>query len=506
METVFALILLFLLKIRYPRGQPATQIVLTKYGRETLKTYRVLENNHYKIRKLNLDIEFLSTCQAYDKTPKFLQFKVYSYDFRKTKKYRNWQTHLLVREITCQKRKLKTVRENYERNIVSFKNSISLLDYWLFMSKIAVHTRNVCKEVKNTHERKLKNLGILPLNWNEECVHNYSDRVLTSQERKLLSLGLDFCIPTYRPNNLKHYIGIEKLCNVVDECNRSGLLHGRSPIDNLTNSIKDLGSCNINLAKRTKVNSPVICEDDLEVLKNLGNDNSIIVTRPDKGKGVVILNRSAYLCKMKHIIDDKSKFKIIKCDIFTAILKLEDKLNRILRSIKENIGTTIYNSLFASGSVPGILYGLPKIHKDGVPLRPIISAINTSTYNLSKFLIKLITPFTTNEFSVNNSSLLVNQLQSLDLPNNFVMASFDVQSLFTNVPLLETTNIILDKYHPNDFYGLDRNTVNKLLTIATSESVFMFNKVLYNQTDGIAMGSPLGPVYANAFMCEKEVL
>ena len=84
------------------------------------------------------------------------------------------------------------------------------------------------------------------------------------------------------------------------------------------------------------------------------------------------------------------------------------------------------------------------------------------------------------------------------------MASFDVQSLFTNVPLLETTQIILDNYNPSEFFYIDCSTIEKLLKFATSESVFMFNNKIYNQVDGISMGSCLGPVYAGTFMCFNE--
>ena len=86
------------------------------------------------------------------------------------------------------------------------------------------------------------------------------------------------------------------------------------------------------------------------------------------------------------------------------------------------------------------------------------------------------------------------------------MASFDVESLFTNVPLVETTNLILNEYRPEDFFGIESSTLKKLLMFATSESIFLFNNKMYNQVDGISMGSCLGPVYANTFMCHNEKL
>lgn len=87
------------------------------------------------------------------------------------------------------------------------------------------------------------------------------------------------------------------------------------------------------------------------------------------------------------------------------------------------------------------------------------------------------------------------------------MANFDVESLFTNVPLLETTEIIVDNIqttHLNKF-GLTKDSFKKLLNIAAHHSVFSYNDDLYMQTDGVAMGSPLGPSYANAFLCHHEI-
>ena len=104
-------------------------------------------------------------------------------------------------------------------------------------------------------------------------------------------------------------------------------------------------------------------------------DESIVITRPDKGKGIVILDKTDYDNKLHEIVSDTSKFKLIKSDIQTAILKYEDKLNRLLRKIKNNTNDNLSNNLYASGTKPGHLYGIPKIHKKNNPIRPIISSI-----------------------------------------------------------------------------------------------------------------------------------
>ncbi len=67
-----------------------------------------------------------------------------------------------------------------------------------------------------------------------------------------------------------------------------------------------------------------------------------------------------------------------------------DKLNGILRKIKTKFPENTFNNLFASGSTSGILYGLPKIHKEGYPMRPILLGINTFNYNLAKFFVPIL--------------------------------------------------------------------------------------------------------------------
>ena len=85
------------------------------------------------------------------------------------------------------------------------------------------------------------------------------------------------------------------------------------------------------------------------------------------------------------------------------------------------------------------------------------------------------------------------------------MCSFDVCSLFTNVPLDKTIQICLEKlYSLPDPPTLPRDALHKLLEFATKKSHFHFDDQYYDQIDGVAMGLPLGPVLANISMCHFE--
>lgn len=85
------------------------------------------------------------------------------------------------------------------------------------------------------------------------------------------------------------------------------------------------------------------------------------------------------------------------------------------------------------------------------------------------------------------------------------MCSFNVCSLFINVTLDETIQICLTKlYSLPDPPTLPRTVLKDLLEFATKKSHFIFYGQYYDQIDGVAMGSPLGPVLANIFMCHFE--
>ena len=86
------------------------------------------------------------------------------------------------------------------------------------------------------------------------------------------------------------------------------------------------------------------------------------------------------------------------------------------------------------------------------------------------------------------------------------MASLDVESLLTKIPLEETIKNCVNNLFFNNFYSgkLSRKHLYELLKLATTESSFIFDNKLYKQIDRVAMGSPLGHTLANAFLCHYK--
>ena len=135
--------------------------------------------------------------------------------------------------------------------------------------------------------------------------------------------------------------------------------------------------------------------------------------------------------------------------------------------------------------------------------RPILSAINTPIYKLAKYLVPILSPLTVDDYTVKDSFTFAKEVINFD--HNLLMASLDVESLFTNIRVDETIkNAVDDLFSSNMYQGkLSKSELYYLLKLATSESSFIFNNILYKQIDGVAMGSPLEPSLANAFHYEK---
>ena len=116
----------------------------------------------------------------------------------------------------------------------------------------------------------------------------------------------------------------------------------------------------------------------------------------------------------------------------------------------------------------------------------------------------MLEPLTTNEHTIEDSFTFVEELQSFD--SRLVMASFDIESLFTNIPLQETIdlcveNLFQDRTHVDN---LSKDSFRELLTSTMPKSLILFDQEFYKQHDGVAMGSLLGPTLANAFFCYHE--
>ena len=93
---------------------------------------------------------------------------------------------------------------------------------------------------------------------------------------------------------------------------------------------------------------------------------------------------------------------------------------------------------------------MAKVHKDQVSIRPVVSMVGTPEYNLAKYLDQLIKPYIPDMYLLWSTDNFIERLKQFSINSHNTVVSFDVVSLFTNVPLAETIELIIDRLYSKD--------------------------------------------------------
>ena len=224
---------------------------------------------------------------------------------------------------------------------------------------------------------------------------------------------------------------------------------------------------------------------------------------------VKIMDSSQYMKKCLNILNNDNFIKLTD----NPTKSIEGKIQRAIRKIKGKLSKDEYNKIYPTGSAPGKMHGTAKVHKmakndniDNLPSRPIISNIGTASHHLAKHLAKLLSLLSYSEFTVKNTKAFIQEFKNMLPPDDYKLISFDVTSLFTNALLDYTISIILKRIY--DQRALETKILRKemtdLLLLSTKNVHFSYDNKLSSQIDGVAMGSPLGPVIVGNFMEDLE--
>ncbi|VDP66421.1 unnamed protein product [Echinostoma caproni] len=131
---------------------------------------------------------------------------------------------------------------------------------------------------------------------------------------------------------------------------------------------------------------------------------------------------------------------------------------------------------------------------------------NSPQHKMAKWLIKVLEPVLKSmiKYTVKDSFELVDILNKINIEEKH-MASFDVQSMFTNVAVREVIQIICDHVEKKNIQlYLPVSVLERLLLLCTTDASFSFQGNAYRQIDGVAMGSPRGTVLLDLFMAHLE--
>ena len=225
LSRVFAYILLFVIKCRFPSSKSIADIIRDRYDENTLKKIRKLESLDFKIRKCKLDIEYLQTCINNNLRPKFLNFKVSNPSLKGSKAYSECQLKLLHQELSNKKSHYR-IKENEQKRLKDeLVRTLSLVDYTHLISIFTSSNDAVLSKCQQRHKKKLYDLGYFEkdkdVNDPDQVIHNHSSYKLSDVEKALLAKGLNFALPPQKLNFVDYATPFEFLFREVKGCDIS---------------------------------------------------------------------------------------------------------------------------------------------------------------------------------------------------------------------------------------------------------------------------------------------
>ncbi|XP_046409097.1 uncharacterized protein LOC124173978 [Ischnura elegans] len=360
---------------------------------------------------------------------------------------------------------------------LSLSVTLSPLD-WEYVDRVTMaqgelQLRNDTRRQKGKFERLSSRSEFTSSLDCNRVVINLTGKPLDSAKTSVLSKGLNFA-PAPKSIPFLDFIG------GVEQAIR------KLPVE----AADEIRSDVVMTLKRAVPPKPNLTREERNALHAIRRDPKIVVLPADKGNATVLMPTEEYHKKVNEILQDGS-YRVLDRDPTDAIVR---KTSALIKDTKMEPESK--SNLTVRGAVPPRFYGLPKVHKNGIPLRPIVSAINAPTYNLARYLSSVLSPIVGHcVHHIKNSAEFVKTLGGIRIKPSDIMVSLDVVSLFTRVPLEDTFNILESKF--------DEMTV-RLFRHVLKSTYFLYGGKYYEQMDGVPMGSPLSPAIANLFMEDFE--
>lgn len=389
------------------------------------------------------------------------------------------------------------IQNELQKSIQDTKNKLSMLPLFIYTKLIEFITKDYEQTFNKTKERQINKIQKLlansasslhnnitepyitqkPNTNKKENVINLSDYNPTEKELEILSLGLNFAVPP--SNKLVKNLKLNFISSIETNFKNED-------IEEVEKEIIRRNVCKmIEQGRTVKPNNEIF-----ETIKNLTNRKEITILKADKGNATVIMNTTDYHNKVKGLIDN-GPYSVLTEDPTNKILK---KLKSIYKRLKDSkrIDNDLYNKMIDCNPRISKFFGLPKIHKKDIPFRPINDYRNSVHYKISRTLNNIISPTNQDlEFSnIKNSYKMMETLQDLQIPENCIFVSFDVTSLYTNLPIQDSILAIQERLLENNnwkkgrFSKLQVSDIVELLTECLNNTYFQYGNILYKQNDG----------------------
>jgi hypothetical protein len=356
-------------------------------------------------------------------------------------------------------------------------------------------------------------------------VVNLSSTKLTLSQNYILNKGLNFCINETNKSKISKYIKneisqfirriqINYLFRDVDKKRRepfTGNKQWKPPASKQNQAIatlEDILNEEFSHVIKHNKNRNNISRNDRRALQSLRNNKNIIIKKADKGGCIVILDTVNYINKIDAMLSDETTYsEITHIDLNQKKSEVDRIINNLfndnfISKRQKNFLTTF------SPKIP-IFYGLPKIHKNDTPLRPIVSQIDSPSYKINKFLDYILTTAEKEiPYLLQDTTKFLQYINELDKFTQLkpILFTIDVTSLYTVLPhemcIEYVTEMYTETMHNWDKYTPDIKPISvdyllSILRVILNQGFFQFDDKIYCQNYGITMGAPSSVKIAN---------
>jgi hypothetical protein len=256
-----------------------------------------------------------------------------------------------------------------------------------------------------------------------------------------------------------------------------------------------------NISALPKVKNHNLTKEEQNALKSLHTREDVVIKPADKGGAVVVWRKDLYIKEVNHQLENR--------EFYT---KLEnDNTSENAQRVKETVLAEIADENLPKDAEVLIIdkprcsqfYVLPKVHKPGNPGRPIVSACCCPTERISAYVNDIIHPLVTALPSyIRDSSHAIEKVKdhTLRKGENPLLFTMDVKSLYSVIPHVDGLAALKHYLNRRETQDPPTSTVLRLAELVLTLNTFQFGDDHYQQEKGVAMGTRMGPTYANLFL------
>lgn len=479
--------------------------IKNNYGNGVVIDLKLWANSNTRMAKANSRRNFLLRCRSHGIIPRHIKQNIKciynlvgenAEDSRKAINLGNKvASKLLNLEISIIIKKINSLRASLAKTSARFESVLPehiLIKYKQTQSKSFDRvTANCTSILKNKFESLYKNF-FKDIKVKDSWFVNLTEHVFSQEISHLLKLGPKFTHSVPAKNlSIKSILADSEVLVNLAPLDMKDILRAKS-----TNAIT-------NFIHSTWCQENPIHMTFLKTAKYLQEHRDIVVTMADKGNITVAISRRLYEEKMNSLIGDTEVYKKLSSD---PTSKIQSKNNSLVKELKDKefIDGNTAKKLNSYKGVSPTIYGLPKIHKERIPLRPIVSTINSPTSDLSKFManiLKIAFDDSFHIYAVRDSFMFSEKVNNLKIPADHVLVSLDAVSLFTNISWDLTRDTINTEWEKiRSVTNIPLEEFIRILKFLFDSNYFKYKDEFFSQIFGCPMGSNLSPILASLAM------